>query len=178
MANGNFMDTEPALILLSGLPGSGKTTFAERLSGMLDFRHIESDGIRLAIAPQPTFTFEESGRVFARVEAEARAALQSGCHALIDATNLTRKDRKRFVKLAQALGTKLIAIRLVAPEATIRERLAVPRTGNSRAGVQIYERMSGRPQAFDGPCIVVDTRFDLGPSLNLVRALVANGANG
>ncbi len=178
MANGNFMDSEPALILLSGLPGSGKTTFAQRLGACFQLRHIESDGIRLAIAPTPTFTFEESGRVFARVEGEARSALQAGGHALIDATNLTRRDRKRFVKLAQQLGAKLIAVRLVAPEETIRARLAVPRTGNSRAGIEIYERMSGRPQPFECPTVVVDTRFDLGPALALVRALVSNGTNG
>ncbi|MGE0601581.1 MAG: AAA family ATPase [Dehalococcoidia bacterium] len=178
MANGNFMDTDPALILLSGLPGAGKTTFAERLKAVIAFCHIESDAIRLAIAPEPTFTFEESGRVFARVEAEARAALQSGRHALIDATNLTRRDRKRFLRLVQTLGVRLVAVRVVAPEATIRERLSAPRTGNSKAGWQVYERMSNRPQPFDCPTVVVDTRFDTTPAVALVRALAVNQVDG
>ncbi|MGE3076594.1 MAG: AAA family ATPase [Dehalococcoidia bacterium] len=178
MANGNFMDTDPALILLSGLPGAGKTTFAERLAGCLELRHIESDAIRLSIAPEPAFSFEESGKVFARAEAEARVTLQAGCHALIDATNLTRRDRKRFVRLAQNLGVRLVAVRVVAPEATIRERLSAPRTGNSKAGVQVYERMSSRPQAFDCPTVVVDTRFDIAPAVALVRALAVNQLDG
>ncbi len=172
MANGNFMDTGPVLILLSGLPGSGKTTFATRLAACLTFEHIESDAVRRSLAHEPAFTPAENARVFDRVEAEARRALEAGRHVLIDATNLTTRDRKRFVRLARLLAVRLIAVRLVAPEETIRDRLAAPRNGNSQAGIAIYERMRGRAQPFGYPSVVVDTRFELAPALALVCFLV------
>jgi predicted kinase len=171
------MNSDTALILLSGLPGSGKTTFAAALAACLEFSHIESDAIRRTIATEPTFTFAESGKVFARVESEARRAIEAGRHALVDATNLTRRDRKRFLKLADTLGVRLVAVRLVAPEAVIRSRLSVPRTGYSQADFSIYERMRDRPQPLGRASVVVDTRFDLGPAVALVRRLVG-GSDG
>jgi len=171
MSSGNFSERKPALILLSGLPGSGKTTFAQALLRRILGEHIESDAIRAGLGPEPTFTFAESGRVFARVEADARRAIASGKHAVVDATNLTHKDRKRFMVMAKALALNVVPVRVVAPEATIRERLSKPRVGHSRAGLDIYERMHDRPQPFAVAAVVVDTRFAMEPSLELVAAL-------
>ena len=177
MADGNFPTGEAVLILLSGLPGSGKTTFAKVLAERVALCHVERDAVRRGLAPEPTYSFSESGRVFAIVEAEARKALTSGRHALVDATSLTTRDRKRFVKLAAVLGAPLVAVRLTAPDAVIRERLAKARDGHSQAGVQVYEKMRGRAQPFASAVVVIDTRFGLEPGLGLVLRLI-EGANG
>lgn len=172
MANGNFGDARSALILLSGLPGAGKTTFARALSGHLDFVHVESDAIRRAMVQEPTYSFKESGAVFARVEALAGAALSHAEHALIDATNLTNRDRKRFLRLADVHEARLIAVRLTAPEDVLRERTSKPREGFSQAGVQVLERMRARPQPLPVPAIVVDTRFAMTPAIDLILKIV------
>jgi hypothetical protein len=171
MGSGNSSGN-PSLILLAGLPGSGKTTFARRLAARTAADHLESDAVRRQLAPNPTYTTNESAAVFAQVERGARAALQSGRHAIIDATNLDAKDRRRFVQLAERLGCPLIAVRLTASEELLRARLSAPRSGNSQADESVYEAMRGRLHRFTTPSIVVDSRFDPAAAVALLDRML------
>ena len=172
MADGNFHERAAALILLSGLPGAGKTTFAVALAKEISFEHIESDAVRRRLSARPVYSRGENGAVFAIVDSETRKALSGGRHALVDATNLTVKDRARFLDIVRDLGAALIAVRVVAPESTIRERLSRPREGFSQAGLEVFERAQSRAELIAVPVVVVDTRFDMAPSVQLVVDLV------
>ena len=162
----------PALILLSGLPGAGKTTFAARLARLIPLTTIESDAIRREIHTTPDYSSSESARVFAIAERRIRDTLARGDVALLDATNLTGRDRRRFRRAARDYGAPLVAVRLTATEPVIRQRLRKPREGFSEASVEVFEQMRERPTPFTIPVVVVDTRFDTGPSCDLVISLL------
>lgn len=172
MHNGNFSAVPPALILLVGLPGSGKTTFARALAERLPLQHIESDQVRLSMTASPAYSPFENSAVFARVDAAAREALLDGRPALIDATNLTNRDRRRFLRIAAELQVRLIAVRLTAPADVIRKRLSGPREGFSQAGVHVFERMKTRPQPLAVASVVVDSRYPFQPAIDLVLRLI------
>lgn len=176
MASGNFRHRGACLVLLSGLPGTGKTTFARALSARIPLEHLESDAIRRALATLPRYTPAENARVFSEVERRAAAALGVGSHALVDATNLTPGDRRRFFSLAERLSAPVVAIRLTAPPATVRQRLRGAREGSSEAGFAVYEGMRARARPFAGRSVVVDTRYPLGPPLRLVAALLGESS--
>lgn len=173
MFDGNF---RPALVLLSGLPGSGKTTFARAFSRRVPCVVVESDAIRRSLARNPTYSRQESARVFDRVESRAAEALHNGQVALVDATNLSAADRERFVRLAERGGAPFIPVRIVAPESVILGRLSKPRTGHSQADGAIYERMKDRPELFRHPAVVVDSRFDPEPAISLIVRLMRRSA--
>jgi predicted kinase len=172
MCCGNVDSHRTALVLLSGLPGAGKTTFARALSARANLEVIESDAIRAALVRQPRYTPWEHARVFAECDRRASLALAAGRDALIDATNLRQGDRRRFEQLASRLNAQLICVRLVAPEATIRERLAHPRDGHSQADVRVFELLQPSVERFRQPLIVVDSRYPLEPALALVERLL------
>jgi uncharacterized protein len=168
MPSGNFSYPGPALVILSGLPGSGKTTFAKALCAALGAEHIESDAIRRSLARSPSYTPGEHARVFAIAGRRAQTAVASGRCAVIDATNLVSGERRRFVRVAEAAGCPWLAVRLTAPEPVIRGRLAGLREGYSQAGIAVFEEMRARPRPFTVPVVVVDSRFAPGPSVALV----------
>jgi len=173
MSSGNEMSPRsPALIILSGLPGSGKTTFATALLREFPAVHIESDAVRRRIASNPRYTLAENRRVFDEVERRAASAIASGHVALIDATNLREQDRLRFFSLAAQSRVRVLAVRVLAPDRDIRRRLQAPRFGYSQAGPEIFERMRGRTERFTCPAIAVDTRYSLGPPLRLLVQLL------
>jgi len=162
----------PALILLSGYPGAGKTTFAHRLVRVLDCEHVESDAIRQSIAWQPSYSSSESAEVFRRAEKRISRTLAAGRNALLDATSLTAGDRRRFVRLAEERDAGLVIVWLTVPVDEARRRLSTARKGNSQADIAVYETMHGRAQLVPQPHLVVDTRFPLEPSVALVLRLV------
>lgn len=93
------------LVVMVGLPASGKTTYARR-----NFRTVVSpDRIRM----------EEFGTVFdATIEREVwrrarrrtREGLEAGDVVCFDATSLSRKRRRRLVFLARQAGVPAVAV--------------------------------------------------------------------
>lgn len=94
------------VVLAVGLPGSGKSTYLARLGA----HPISSDAIRLQLADDETDQTIHSA-VFAtmRFLLRQRIKLQRPV-TYIDATNLTRHDRRPFVKLAHALNCEVEAL--------------------------------------------------------------------
>lgn len=87
------------LILLIGVPGSGKSTYAASLAAQHEkITVVSSDQIRLEITSRED-SFEKDTEVFQVLEARARAALANGQTVVIDATNLTARRRARWLSL-------------------------------------------------------------------------------
>ena len=113
----------PALVVLSGLPGSGKSYFCRRLASCYPMAGLKSDALRKALFGQPTHSAEESRRLFAACHLVLSRLLTRGVAAIFDATNLREVHRRQVYRIADDHKAKLILVHLQASPPVVHERL-------------------------------------------------------
>jgi predicted kinase len=108
----------PRIVVLVGLPGSGKSTYIDQL-GVVS---LSSDAIRKLLADDETIQTIHD-RVFQtmRYVLRHRLALRRPV-TYIDATNLTPEERRPYIGIGKALGCALEAVYFDVPLAVCRER--------------------------------------------------------
>jgi len=108
----------PRVVVLVGLPGSGKTAYLERIGASA----LSSDAVRALLADDPT---DQSlhARVFATLRYLLRHRLALGRPVTyIDATNLTRGERRPYIRIAEAYGCQVEALFFDVPLEICLER--------------------------------------------------------
>ena len=132
----------PSLILLVGIPGSGKTTYAEKyVKEHPNTIHISSDQIRAELWGNAA-TQGDNNEVFSLMQSRTIEALNNGQSVVYDATNITRKDRSYII----ALCPKFVKIEchiIWAPIETCIERDAAR---ERTVGKEVIDRMLKRFQ--------------------------------
>ena len=168
------------LILLAGLPGTGKTHFARELANRVPLLILESDRLRKVLAPQPVYTAGESARLFSACHLLIEEYLAQGRRVLFDATNLTEKFRQPIYKITRRASCPLVLMRFTAPREVVRRRLGERVAGMhpedySDAGWQIYCRMAPHEEDVQRQHFNVDTSQDTATALEEVVRLLRAG---
>jgi predicted kinase len=150
------------LVLLVGLPGSGKSTFARRLAPLIDAVILESDVMRRLLFESPQHGDSESNRLFRAIQAVTLRLLIDHRSVIVDATNLREKHRKPFRDIAATTGARLQVVHVTAPEDVIFERLAGRRDAPdpldaSRAYEGVYALLEQQEEAPRGAHLRIDT---------------------
>ena len=90
----------PKLILLCGIPGSGKTTYANKLLNDKFYKdntvHLSSDAIRKELYGDEAIQGNPN-EVFSLMQQRAVDALNNGMDVIYDSTAVTRKDRSGII---------------------------------------------------------------------------------
>ena len=163
----------PMLLVLAGLPGTGKTHFAKRLLERLSFLVLETDRLRKVLVPSPRYTPGEHRRLFDACHLLTREYLALGHPVLFDATNLTERFRAPLYQIAASLERPLAVVEVTAPREVVRRRLrsreaGLDRETNSDAGWLIYCRMAPAWEPIVQKHHLVDSSADITPVLEQV----------
>jgi hypothetical protein len=166
-------EAQPAIIVVSGLPGTGKSYFCHRLAERSPFLILESDALRKQLFPLPTYSASESTHLFRTIYYLIEELLKKGIPVILDATNLSERHRERIYNIAERLSTRLIMVRVEAPPELVQKRLnkRLRKTNtedNSDADWSIYQRMKTTVQKINRNHFTVDTSRDITPVLDKI----------
>ncbi len=161
----------PAFVAVIGLPGTGKSYFCTRLTEKLPLTILESDALRKALFSPPSYSLEESSRLFRAIHSLIERLLKKGIPIILDATNLSERHREYLYSIADRLDVKLVLVRVEAPPEVVRERLK-GRSENSGsksdADWVVYQRMKTSVEKVRRHHYLVDTSQDIGPVLDKI----------
>ena len=162
---------KPAFIVVSGLPGTGKSYFCNKLAERLPLIILESDVLRKILFSPPSYSLAESSRLFRATHRLIERLLERGISLVLDATNLSERYRERLYSIADHLDARLILVRVEAPPEMVQKRLEGRRgkgVSTSDADWEIYQRMKSSVQKILRNHYVVDTSRDITPVLDKI----------
>jgi len=167
----------PALIVVSGLPGTGKSYFCRKLAERIDLVILESDDLRQRLFPTPSYSKEESTQLFRACHGLVEELLRKGISVALDATNLEEHNREQLYHIADHSGAKLIIVRMEAPPEVVQQRLErrlrrEDQSDRSEADWNVYSKMKSTVDKISRNHFAVDSSKDIAPIIDKIVRLV------
>jgi aminoglycoside phosphotransferase family enzyme/predicted kinase len=146
----------PGVVLVGGLPGTGKSTLARDLAARAGLTVIRSDEVRKELAGRAgqdsaaapfgegLYTPEWDDRTYAECLRRADAIVYEGGRALVDATFREEARRRLFLDAALRWGVASCLLLCRADPGVVRARLANRRGDASDADWSVYEQAARR----------------------------------
>ena len=116
------------LMLMCGIPGSGKTTIAKKMTNNF-IKYVSRDEIRFSMLNENDEYFSKEKEVFEEYMNQINRALKEGYDVIADATHLNRSSRAKVLnRLTIKPDTIIVACACVSLETALERN-------NKRAGL-------------------------------------------
>jgi predicted kinase len=168
------MSTSDAIaILVSGLPGSGKTYFAKRFAPAIGAAYFSSDIMRKTLTPDHTYSPMEKATVYTALMERMDHSLRAAQTVVLDATFHKQDLRTDFSKAAVAANSKVLWIEVRANKSVVRDRLSQVRE-DSDADYKVYMKLRDQYEPIKEPHLVLHSdKTDIEEMVSMAIAWVA-----
>jgi predicted kinase len=144
----------PAIAVLMGFPGVGKTHCARLLAQRLGAAHVASDQLRSRLFVAASYADPENAAVFRILEALVERMIDDRHRVIVDATHLSRRSRQSTLELAGLRGVPCAYLLVTSDESEALARLeergrARAEYDRSDADERVYRAM--RERGFEEP---------------------------
>jgi len=146
------------IVFVFGLPGSGKSYFASRLSKKIDADYINSDRVRKELFDERMYSDKEKKAVYDKMLQITKEAEHKGTNLVLDATFYKSETRKRFLNELWGLDD-IFFIEIQAEENIIKERLKKNRPF-SEADFKVYKAIRQKWEPLNEPHLVLQSTDD------------------
>jgi predicted kinase len=153
---------DPALVVLAGRPGTGKTTLARKLAAALPAAYLRIDAIETAVIRCGLARPPVGPVGYAVAHEVAASTLGAGVSVVADAVNPVAEARQGWRDLASRTGARLVVFEtVVADRAEHRRRVTQRRPDLDGQTVPTWEQVQvsdylAWDEVRDGTRIVVD----------------------
>lgn len=141
------------VVIILGLPGCGKSYFAQRLAKMIHAEYVNSDRLRKENFKIGMYSDEEKAKVYDIMLQKMKQAIRHHKNLVLDATFHKNETRKPFFK--QAKGS-LFFVEVWAKESIIKERLKKKRP-YSDADFEVYQSLQQEWEPLEKPRLLLES---------------------
>ena len=151
-----------ALIVMVGVPGSGKSFLARAIAERFGAELVQTDAVRKELFRRPRYTLAETRAVYATCHRRLKRGLAAGPCVVFDATNLQDRARAALGRIAEQRGAELVVVVAYATEAVIRARLAARARGHdphdlSDADWVVHLKLRRAAEPIERPHMIANT---------------------
>ena len=147
------------LVLMTGLPGTGKSTVAAALARELGAALLSTDRIRAERSGPQAFSDADKGGVYERMLARAARGLSAGRRVILDGTFYLERLRRAGAAVGRRARVPVFVVEVVAPVPIVRRRMGrrlLKAQGPAPAAFavhnyvrRLFEPVRGRPFVID-----------------------------
>ena len=158
------------IVIMAGLPGTGKTTVARALAQSLPGAVLDKDVIRAALFEPAHVEYSLAQDDFCQEimlqTAGYLLAKDAELHVLLDGRTFSRRyQRERVIEFCEQVGTTWAVVECVCAEQTALRRLAEAVAQNTHLATnrtpELYRQIRKTWEPIDEPKIVLDTDASL-----------------
>jgi len=148
------------LIIVCGLPGTGKTTLSKRIADETKSFLLNTDVIRKKITEDPKYTEREKSLIYELLFEMAEKFLLTGKNVILDGTFYREELRERAKEIARNTRNKYKIIEIICDEKLIKKAMVERKKDRkcvSDADFDTYNKIKKQFEPIREKHLVLDT---------------------
>ena len=176
--------TPAMIVIMAGLPGTGKSTLARALAQRLRGAVLDKDAIRAALFQPSHIEYSRAQDDFCQeIMLQTAAYLlapDANLHVLLDGRTFSRRyQRERAIEICRQVGAAWAVLECVCAEQTDLDRLAEAMAADSHLAAnrtpELYREIRKGWEPIDQPKLVIDTDAALDSCVDRALHYLTNG---